>query len=105
MKRRETLGYGVASAAAAAIAARCLPAGPNHVAPPGKIGPVGDALKAAAGSYSVRAFGAAGDGNTLDTQAINRSSRNEAARFARSRTGSTRDVFPHGNSRRFFPGG
>jgi hypothetical protein len=72
MKRREILGYAAASAAALTTAPGRMLGGPSQVAPPDKIGPEGDALKPAAGAYNVRDFGATGDGNRLDTQAINR---------------------------------
>ena len=70
MNRREVLGYAAASAAAYTIAPRHVLGGPNQAPPGDKTGHAGDPEKAVAGAYNVRDFGAAGDGRTLDTQAI-----------------------------------
>jgi hypothetical protein len=64
--------YGAASVTALTITPARLLAAPNQAAPSDASGQVQDREKAATGAYSVKDFGAAGDGKTLDTQAINR---------------------------------
>jgi hypothetical protein len=58
MNRREIVSY-------AAVSAATLTLGPRPVSGKAKV-------KLSAGAYNVKAFGATGDGKTLDTQAINK---------------------------------
>ncbi len=72
MNRREIILCGAASAAAFAMAPGHLLGAPNQDAPGDVAKQAGDRAGDATGAYSVKDFGAAGDGNTLDTQAINK---------------------------------